>query len=121
AGSFPLSAAFLHRSGAVATWAAALLSSYRRRGRTLYLRQRVAQLAGAAVQLLLPPLAHPRRAGFLGLLSVRRAEAHRGGDDACQLVCRRRNRLGRAQARALPPQIGAEVALAAHQAPRRQA
>src|SRR5262245_56181912 len=86
-------------------------------------RQRLhgeAQFLSPASQLPLLPLPHLFGVCLLLLPAVRHPVAHQVVDDPGQLVRPGRDRLGGAQPRTLPPQVGPQVALAAQQTPRRQ-
>ena len=61
-----------------------------------------------------------RRKPLPSAFHVGHAVTHQIVNDPRQFVRRRRDRLRRPQTRTLPPQVGPQVTLAAHQAPRRQ-
>src|SRR5262249_2243336 len=72
------------------------------------------------LQLLLLPVPHLLRVGRLLLLHVSHAAPQQVINDPRQLVGRGRDGLRCPQPGPLPPQVGSQVTVAAHQAPRRQ-
>ena len=79
----------------------------------------VTQLPRPSVELLLLPLPHLRRVGFLLLLDVRFLP-EQVIDNPGQLVSRRGNRLGGSQTRTLTTKVRSQVAITPQQTPRRQ-